>query len=84
MYVCKTCNGGPQLNPRKMSHLPAQFGPSAVHKVLREAVQSCVDCANHERTVFNTIKDGAGKVVITGSYRLQCFSDKKAGLLVSL
>ena len=66
VYVSKTCNCGPQLNSRKISHLPDQFGPSTINKVLREAVQACVDCANNERTVFNTIKDGSGKIVITG------------------
>ena len=47
--------------------MPDQFGPATIDKVLREAVQACIECANNERTVFNTVKDGAGKIVITGS-----------------
>ena len=47
--------------------MPDQFGPATIDKVLREAVQACIECANNERTVFNTVKDGVGKIVITGS-----------------
>ncbi len=69
MYVSKSCNCGPHLDSRKILQLPNNFGPAPISKVLREAVQSCVDCARDERaerSVFNTIKDGDSKVVITG------------------
>ena len=69
VYVSKTCNCGPQLHSRKISNnMPDQFGPATIDKVLREAVQACIECANNERTVFNTVKDGAGKIVITGNF----------------
>ena len=68
VYVNRTCRCGVHLNPRKVSTLPSQFGPGPTHRVLRDAVQACIDCANHERTVFNIIKDGHGKATVTGRY----------------
>jgi hypothetical protein len=54
------------LNPKKIEQLPSQYGPGAYQKVLREVIQACVDCANHEKQVYNFIQDGNGKIVITG------------------
>ena len=49
-----------------MQQLPSRFGPGKIDNVLREAVQACIDCANHERSVFSALKEGTGKVVATG------------------
>ena len=38
-----------------------------VHRVLREAVQACVDCAKDERAVYDLLQEGNGKIVVTGA-----------------
>lgn len=38
-----------------------------MNRVLREAVQTFIDCAENERSVFNLLKQGDGKVIITGT-----------------
>lgn len=39
-----------------------------MNRVLREAVQTFIDCAENEKSVFNLLKQGEGKVIITGTY----------------
>lgn len=68
IYVNHNCSCGILLNPKKIEQLPNQFGPGPYQKVLREVIQSCVDCAKHEKQVYNFIQDGNGKIVITGTY----------------
>ena len=67
IYVNHNCSCGILLNPKKIEQLPNQFGPGPYQKVLREVIQSCVDCAKHEKQVYNFIQDGSGKIVITGT-----------------
>lgn len=68
VFVNHGCTCGPYLNPRKVSQLPIQFGPGSMNRVLREAVQACIDCANSEKSVFNLLKQGDGKVIITANF----------------
>jgi hypothetical protein len=35
-------------------------------RVLREALQGCIDCAHNERPVFDLLQPGTGKVIVTG------------------
>lgn len=39
-----------------------------MNRVLREAVQTFIDCAENEKDVFTLLKQGEGKVIITGIY----------------
>lgn len=66
------CNCGSILSNRKISALPSQFGPGPINKVVREAVQACVDCAHKEHAVFNMLQEGNGKVFINGE--LECLA----------
>ncbi|GAB6031001.1 hypothetical protein CHUAL_007821 [Chamberlinius hualienensis] len=67
VYVNHSCNCGPYLMSRKIASLPRQFGPGSMNRVLREAVQACVDCAIQEHAVFNMLRPGDGKVIITAN-----------------
>lgn len=67
VFVNHSCSCGPYLQPKKVAHLPLQFGPGSMNRVLREAVQAFVECAYQEHVVFNLLKPGEGKVIITGS-----------------
>lgn len=71
VFVNHTCTCGPYLNPRKVALLPTQFGSGSLTRVLREAVQATVDSAFNEKTVFSLIKQGGGKVIVTG----ECICD---------
>ncbi|ESO87232.1 hypothetical protein LOTGIDRAFT_107440, partial [Lottia gigantea] len=64
MYVNTSCNTGTFLSQRKVSQLPSQFGMGPLNQVLREVVQSCIECGVQERVVFNMLRDGNGKVVV--------------------
>ena len=66
VYVNSGCNVGPYLVAEKMAQLPLQFGPGSINRVLREAVQACIDCASKEKAVFDMIKEGQGRVICTG------------------
>ncbi|XP_041352567.1 sex comb on midleg-like protein 2 [Gigantopelta aegis] len=68
VYVNSSCNCGMYLNPRRVSGMSPQYGPGSIVRVLREVVQACIDCATQERTVFNMIKEGNGKVVVTANH----------------
>lgn len=72
IFVNHNCSCGILLNPKKIEQLPSQYGPGAYQKVLREVIQACVDCANHEKQVYNFIQDGNGKIVITGKHPKMC------------
>lgn len=60
------CWCGPYLDATKVAELPLQFGPGTMSRVLREAVQSLVDCALDQKQIFGMLRQGDGKVVITG------------------
>jgi len=69
VMVNRGCDCGPVLNSRLISQLPAQFGPGSIRRVLRAAVQSCVDCSPDQSTIYNLLREGTGRVVITGQLR---------------
>lgn len=66
-YINHGCTVGPYLNSRRISGLPVKYGPGSMNRVLREAVQAFVDCSENEKSVFNLLKQGDGKVIITGT-----------------
>lgn len=68
VFANHSCTCGPYLSPSKVSSMPLQFGPGSMNRVLREAVQACIDCASDEKSVFSTLKQGDGKVIITASF----------------
>lgn len=65
-YINHGCTIGPYLNPRRIAGLPVKYGPGSMNRVLREAVQTFIDCAENEKSVFSLLKQGDGKVIITG------------------
>lgn len=67
IYVNPSCNCGSILSNWKVRSLPSQFGPGSISRVLREAVQSCVDSAHKEHAVFNMLQEGNGKVCVAAN-----------------
>ncbi|XP_029648085.1 polycomb protein Scm isoform X4 [Octopus sinensis] len=67
VYINRSCNPGSYLNPRKVQQLPLHYGPGTLHRVLREVAQGCIECGNHEQTVFNLLKDGTSKIIVTAN-----------------
>ena len=67
IYVNPSCNCGSILSNWKVRSLPSQFGPGSISRVLREAVQSCVDNAHKEHAVFNMLQEGNGKVSVAAN-----------------
>lgn len=68
VYLNAGCRCGALLDTAKVGQLPVQFGPSSLHRVLREAVQALVDCARgEEKAVFDRLTGGKGKVIITAN-----------------
>ncbi|GFW59788.1 polycomb protein SCMH1 [Trichonephila clavipes] len=67
-YVNHGCTCGPYLNPKRTSRLPGKYGPGSLNRVLREAVQTFIDCAESEKSVFLLLKQGDGKVIITANF----------------
>jgi len=65
--VNRGCRCGHVLNAAKVSQLPDQLGPGSIRRVLRGAVQACVDCSHDQSTVYNLLREGNGRVVITGN-----------------
>ena len=70
VYVNAVCWCGPYIDPGKLSGLPGQFGPGAINKVLRDCVQSVMDAALEQKQVFAMLRQGNGKVIITGNNNL--------------
>uniref|UniRef100_A0A8D0HPB6 Scm polycomb group protein like 2 n=1 Tax=Sphenodon punctatus TaxID=8508 RepID=A0A8D0HPB6_SPHPU len=69
VYVNKHGNSGPHLDKKEVQQLPDHFGPGPVNVVLQQAVQACVDCAYHAKTVFGFLKSGHhGGEMITASF----------------
>lgn len=66
LYVNSSCWCGPYLDSRKVSELPTQFGPGTINRVMRESIQSLVDCALDQKQIFGMLRQGDGKVIITG------------------
>ena len=66
VFVNSQCLCGPFLDPHKVSQLPLQFGPATVNRVLRDCVQNLVDSALDQKQVCGMLRQGDGKVIITG------------------
>lgn len=60
------CNCGPYLDPSKVSQIPLTFGPDTIKRVLRESIQHLVDASLNQKQVTDMLKQGDGKVIITG------------------
>ncbi|CAH1799310.1 unnamed protein product [Owenia fusiformis] len=64
VYVSTSCKPGPYIY-HKVNQMPSQFGPSSLSRVLRELVQTCIDCAREQINVFELVTQGNGKTIIT-------------------
>ncbi|XP_006762632.1 PREDICTED: polycomb protein SCMH1 isoform X12 [Myotis davidii] len=58
IYLNKNGSTGPHLDKKKVQQLPDHFGPARASVVLQQAVQACIDCAYHQKTVFSFLKQG--------------------------
>lgn len=74
VFVNHQCSCGPYLDPAKIGQLPRQLGPGSMNRVLREAVQACVDCALNEKNVYNLLRRGEGKVIINANFDGQSYT----------
>ncbi|KAH0631282.1 hypothetical protein JD844_005562 [Phrynosoma platyrhinos] len=70
IYLNKNGGTGPHLDKKKVQQLPDHFGPARASVVLQQAVQACIDCAYHQKTVFSFLKQGHGGEVISGKWAL--------------
>jgi hypothetical protein len=66
VFVNHGCTCGPYLDPRKVANLPMVFNGKSINRVLRECVQSLVDAALDQKQIFGLLRQGEGRVVITG------------------
>ncbi|KAK2106550.1 Polycomb protein scmh1 [Saguinus oedipus] len=66
IYLNKNGSTGPHLDKKKIQQLPDHFGPARASVVLQQAVQACIDCAYHQKTVFSFLKQGHGGEIISG------------------
>ncbi|KAF3819964.1 hypothetical protein GH733_015473 [Mirounga leonina] len=64
----KNGSPGPHLDKKKVQLLPDHFGPARASVVLQQAVQACIDCAYHQKTVFSFLKQGHGGEVISAVF----------------
>lgn len=60
---------GPNLDRKKIQHLPDHFGPDRPSVVLQQAVQGCIDSAFQQKTVFTLLTQGYGGEKISGLFR---------------
>ena len=67
------CRCGPVLNSKKVTQLPEVLGPGSIRRVLRAAVQACVDCCYDQSIVYNLLREGNGRVVISGQIPIHYF-----------
>ncbi|KAB1269225.1 Polycomb protein SCMH1 [Camelus dromedarius] len=68
IYLNKKGSTGPHLDKKKVQQLPDHFGPARASVVLQQAVQACIDCAYHQKTVFGFLKRGHGGAVISAVF----------------
>ncbi|XP_032083698.1 polycomb protein SCMH1 isoform X2 [Thamnophis elegans] len=68
IYLNKNGSPGPHLDKKKIQQLPDHFGPARASIVLQQAVQACIDCAYHQKTVFSFLKQGHGGEVISAVF----------------
>ncbi|CAL1543058.1 unnamed protein product [Lymnaea stagnalis] len=71
VYVNAHCNCGSLLSPRRINeHMPSQFGPGFISRVLRDLVDACIECAVQQIQVFDLLKmaaQGTGKITVTAT-----------------
>ena len=72
VYTNTGCSCGNYLSASKVRALPPRLGPASLPLVLMETVQSCINCAVDERKVYNLVKEGSGKVCVTGQSVCVC------------
>ncbi|XP_020952626.1 polycomb protein SCMH1 isoform X16 [Sus scrofa] len=68
IYLNKNGSTGPHLDKKKVQRLPDHFGPARASVVLQQAVQACIDCAHHQKTVFSLLKQGHGGAVVSAVF----------------
>ncbi|XP_060114093.1 polycomb protein SCMH1 isoform X3 [Heteronotia binoei] len=68
IYLNKNGGTGPHLDKKKVQQLPDHFGPARASVVLQQAVQACIDCAYHQKTVFSFLKQGHGGEIISAVF----------------
>ena len=69
VFVNKFCDCGPHLNRDLLiSRLPTEFGPGSMNRLLRDVVQSIVNVAKDKSFVFERLKAGNGKMVVTAEF----------------
>ncbi|XP_028823807.1 sex comb on midleg-like protein 4 isoform X1 [Denticeps clupeoides] len=68
IYVNKQVNTGPNLDRQKVMQLPDHLGPARPSVVLQQAVQGCIDCAYHQKTVFTLLTQGYGGEKISATF----------------
>ncbi|XP_053431979.1 polycomb protein SCMH1 isoform X5 [Nycticebus coucang] len=68
IYLNKNGSTGPHLDKKKVQQLPDHFGPARASVVLQQAVQACIDCAYHQKTVFSFLKQGHSGEVISAVF----------------
>ncbi|XP_054721726.1 sex comb on midleg-like protein 2 [Uloborus diversus] len=67
-FINHSCTCGPYLNPKRIASLPLKYGPGSLNRVLREAVQAFIDCAENEKNIFCLLRRGLGKVIIRANF----------------
>jgi hypothetical protein len=72
IFVNHGCSCGPYLDPRKVANLPMVFNGKSISRVLKECVQSLVDAALDQKQIFGLLRQGEGRVVITGERLQHC------------
>ncbi|XP_023807719.1 sex comb on midleg-like protein 4 isoform X2 [Oryzias latipes] len=68
IYINKQANMGPNLDRKKIQHLPDHFGPDRPSVVLQQAVQGCIDSAFQQKTVFTLLTQGYGGEKISATF----------------
>jgi len=68
VFINHNCRCGPVLVSSLVARLPSQFGPASIRRVLRQTLQATVDCSEDQSTVFSLLKEGTGRVIISGLY----------------
>ncbi|KAL1023439.1 hypothetical protein UPYG_G00040840 [Umbra pygmaea] len=65
VYVNKHGTCGPHLDRKQMQRLPDHFGPGPVNTVLKQVVQTCIDCCYQPKVLLGTLltHSGGGEVV---------------------
>ncbi|XP_012944082.1 polycomb protein SCMH1 [Aplysia californica] len=79
VHVNHNCHCGNLIQPRKVNQMPLHFGPAPIGEVLRDMVESCIECAVQERQVFDVLKmaaPGTGKITITALHNNRTYTKR--------